>query len=118
MKTLSFIGKLLFALPFAMFGYYQFTTATELSFLIPTYLAMPIVWVYFVGVAEILAAVAIIIGKKAKLATALLGVMLLCFVGMVHLKGFLIQTQPDTAMFLKDLALAGSAFFMSANLKS
>ncbi|MBV6647518.1 MAG: DoxX family protein, partial [Cyclobacteriaceae bacterium] len=70
-------------------------------------------WVYLTGVALILAAVAIVINKKAKLATMLLGIMLLLFAVLIHLPGM-----PDAMpSFFKDIALAGAAFYLSANSK-
>ncbi len=118
MKSLAFLGKLLYALPMAMFGFFHFMAASGMSGMVPDFLPYPIFWVYLTGVCLILAAVAILIGKKAKLATLLLGVMLLGFALLIHLPGFLSQAQPDSAMFLKDTALAGAAFFLSAHLKN
>ncbi|MFT7232891.1 MAG: putative oxidoreductase [Cyclobacteriaceae bacterium] len=118
MNNLAFIGKLLFALPMAMFGFFHFMGASEMTGMVPSYLPAPVLWVYLTGLALILASVAIIIGKKAKLATILLGVMLLSFAILLWLPGFLDQAQPAASMFLKDTALAGAAFFLSAHLKN
>lgn len=118
MNSLAFIGKLLYALPMAMFGFFHFMGASSMTGMVPSFLPAPIFWVYLTGVALILAAVAVIIGKKAKLATTLLGAMLLLFAVLLWLPGFLDQAQPDAGMFLKDTALAGAAFFMSAHLKN
>ena len=118
MKNFAFIGKLFYALPMAMFGFFHFMAASAMSGMVPDVLPFPEVWVYLTGIALILAAVAIMINKKARLATILLGIMLLAFALLLHLPGFMNQAQPDSAMFLKDVALAGSAFFMSAHLKN
>ncbi|MEP4531578.1 MAG: DoxX family protein [Cyclobacteriaceae bacterium] len=118
MKNLGFIGKLLYALPIAMFGFFHFMNASAMVGVVPSFLPAGEVWVYLTGLALILAAVAIIIGKKAKLATQLLGLMILLFAVLIHLPGFLNQAQPAAAMFLKDTALAGAAFFLSSHLKN
>lgn len=118
MKNLSFIGKLLYALPMAMFGFFHFMGADSMTGMVPSFLPAPVIWVYLTGLALVLAALAIIIGKKAKLATTLLGTMLLLFAVLLWLPGFIDQAQPDAGMFLKDTALAGAAFFMSAHLKN
>lgn len=83
---------------------------------VPDFLPAPIVFVYLTGIALILAAVAIIIGKKAKLATQLLGLMIALFAVLVHLPGFLSQDPTASSLFLKDVALAGSSWFMSTHL--
>lgn len=117
MKNLGYVGKLMFALPMAMFGFFHFMNASGMTGAVPSYLPAPIVFVYLTGTALILAAVAIIIGKKAKLAASLLGLMLLLFALMVHFSGFMSGDQVSSGMFLKDFALAGAAFFMSGHLK-
>jgi len=118
MNNLGFIGKLLYALPMAMFGFFHFMSASAMAGMVPSFLPAAEIWVYLTGLALILATVAIIIGKKAKLATQLLGLMLLLFALLMHLPGFINQAQPAAAMFLKDTALAGAAFFMSTHLKN
>ncbi|MFK7953685.1 MAG: DoxX family protein [Ekhidna sp.] len=118
MKSLGFIGKLLYAGPMAMFGFFHLMGANGMTGMVPSFLPAPIFWVYLTGLALILAAVAIIIGKKAKLATQLLGLMLVSFAVLIHLTGFLNGDQVSSGMFLKDLALGGSAWFMSSHLKN
>lgn len=112
MKSLGFIGKLMFAGPLVMFGIAHLTRADDMAGMVPDFLPVPIIFVYFTGIALILAAIAIIIGKKAKLATQLLGLMLLLFALLVQLQNF----ESDPSIFLRDLALAGAAWFMSAHL--
>jgi uncharacterized membrane protein len=112
MKSLGFIGKLMFAGPLVMFGIAHLTSANDMTAMVPEFLPAPLIFVYLTGIALILAAIAIIIGKKAKLATQLLGLMLLLFALLIHLQNF----GSDPSMFLKDLALAGAAWFMSAHL--
>lgn len=118
MKSLGFVGKLLFALPFAMFGFFHFMNAPGMSGLVPSFLPAAEAWVYLTGLAHILAVVAIIIDKKAKLATLLLGIMLLSFALLIHFGGFMDGDQMATSSFLKDTALAGAAFFMSSKLSN
>lgn len=112
MKSLGFLGKLMYAGPLVMFGIGHLTNAEEMRGMVPDFLPADIFFVYLTGVALILAAVAIIIGKKAKLATQLLGLMLLLFALLIHLQNF----GDNPSNFLKDLALAGSAWFMSVHL--
>lgn len=116
MKSLGYIGKLLFAGPMAMFGIFHLTSANDMKGVVPDFLPAPVFFVYFSGIALILAAVAIIIGKKARLATQLLGLMIALFAVLIHLSGFLSQDPVSSSMFLKDIALAGAAWFLSAHL--
>lgn len=116
MKSLGFLGKLMYAGPMAMFGIFHLMGANDMAGMVPDFLPAPVVFVYLTGIAFILAAVAIIIGKKAKLAAQLLGLMIALFAVLIHLPGFLSQDPVSSAMFLKDIALAGGAWFMSAHL--
>ncbi len=116
MKSLGFIGKLMYAGPLAMFGIFHFMGAESMTGMVPGFLPVPIVFVYLTGIALILAAVAIVLDKKAKLATQLLGLMLALFAVLIHLNGFVNQDPVGSSMFLKDIALAGAAWYMSTHL--
>jgi len=118
MKSLGYIGKLMYAGPMAMFGIFHFMNADGMAAIVPDFLPVPIVFVYLTGIALMLAAVAIVIGNKAKLATQLLGLMLLLFAILVWLPGFLNQDAEQSSLFLKDIALAGAAWYMSAHLSN
>lgn len=118
MKSLGYVGKLMYAGPMAMFGIFHFMSAEGMTGIVPDFLPAPIVFVYLTGVALILTAVAIVIGNKAKLATQLLGLMLALFAVLIHLSGFLAQDPASSSMFLKDIALAGAAWYMSSHLSN
>jgi len=81
--------------------------------MVPSYLPIPILWVYLTGVALIAAGIAVFINNKAKLALQLLGLMLILFVVMIHLPG----GENSMPMVLKDLALAGGAWILSGKYK-
>ena len=116
MKSLKFVGKLMYAGPMAMFGIFHFMSADGMTGAVPDFLPGPIVFVYLTGTLLILAAVSIVIGNKAKLATQLLGLMIALFAVLIHLDGFLAQDPTASGMFLKDIALAGAAWYMSAHV--
>ena len=118
MKSLGYIGKLMYAGPMAMFGIFHFMNADGMAGVVPDFLPLAIVFVYLTGAALILAAVAIVIGNKAKLATQLLGLMLALFAVLIHLSGFLAQDPVSSAMFLKDIALAGASWYMSSHFSN
>ncbi|MEO9966989.1 MAG: DoxX family protein [Reichenbachiella sp.] len=117
MNNLPIAGKYMYAVPMAIFGLFHFMNGDGMSGMVPSYMPGAVIWVYLTGLALIAAAVAIIIGKKAKLATQLLGLMLLLFAIMIHLKSAL-GGNMDSAMpsLLKDVALAGGAWYMSGHL--
>ncbi len=117
MKILGFIGKLMFIVPMAYFGFDHLGDANAKASSVPDFLPMSVLWVYLTGMGLVLASIAIIVGKKARLAAQLLGLMLLLFAIMVHLPAGLAGNNSETLVFFKDLALAGGAWYMSSHLE-
>jgi putative oxidoreductase len=113
MKILHVLGKYLYLIPLAIFGLFHFMNAEAMSGIVPAFLPVKVVWVYLTGAALIAAVVAVIMGKKAKLALQLLGLMLLLFALLIWLPGAIGGDQTATSMFLKDAALAGAAWWAS-----
>ena len=118
MKILETLGKFMYLIPLAIFGLFHFMNAEAMSGMVPSFLPAKVVWVYLTGLALIVAVVAIIIGKKAKLALQLLGLMLLLFALLLWLPGAIGGDQTATSMFLKDTALAGAAWFFAKDQKN
>ena len=104
----------MFALPFALFGFFHFGNAQYMADnLVPSWMPGGVFWVYLTGLALIAAAVSIIIRKMASLSTLLLGVMLVLFVLLIHLPGVMSGNEASMPMLLKDFALAGAAWTYS-----
>lgn len=107
-------AKYIFALPFAVFGLMHFMMADNMAGLVPAYVPGGVIWVYLTGAALLAASVAIMINKKAKLASFLLGVLMVVFALTIHLAAVIGGDQMSMGSFLKDMALAGAAFFYSS----
>ncbi len=112
MNAVLNLGKYLFALPFLMFGLFHFMSADAMA---PMAFNQPVL-VYLSGLGLVAAAVSILIGKMDKLATVLLGVMMLLFVFLVHLQGAMNNDNAAMAALLKDLAMAGAAWMYAAHM--
>lgn len=111
------------ALVMIAFGIYHFIYPKNLMVFVPAFIPGGLFWVYIVGLAFILAAVAFIANKKAKLAAYLLAALLFVFVLLIHLPAF--ANAGDIEMrhmafinILKDTALAAFALHIGANVKS
>ncbi len=103
MNALHSLGKYLFALPFAVFGVLHLMNANAMAGL-----AYGQVWlVYLTGACLIAAAASMLLGKYDKLASTLLGIMMLVFVFAIHLKPAMAG---DMGQLLKDTMLAGGAW--------
>ena len=119
MPLLPTVGRYLYAIPLAVFGLFHFMRGSAMAGMVPV--PGGVFWVYLTGLALLAAALAIVTGKQARLATQLLGLMLLIFAVSIHLMGVI--NAPDAAAqqasmsnLLKDTALAGSAWFMSGHV--
>ncbi|MCG6169228.1 DoxX family protein [Leptospira sanjuanensis] len=111
------IGKIVYAVPFAIFGLFHFISGPAMSGIVPSYIPFPLVWVYLVGLALIAASVSIITGIKTHLATILLAVLLGIFVVLVHLPGAAAGNQASTVALLKDVSLLGAALLIAGSTK-
>lgn len=114
---LSTIGRYLYALPFAVFGIFHFINAGQMAGMVP--IPGGVFWVYLTGLAFLAFCVSLIIETKVRLAGILLGVMLIIFVLSIHLPGVMGgEMQPSMTNLLKDLALAGGAWFIAGSYEN
>ncbi|HET6528163.1 MAG TPA: hypothetical protein VFG39_05375 [Balneolaceae bacterium] len=115
MNALSTTGRVLFALPFGVFGINHFLNATAIAGYVPAFFPGGAFWVYLVGVIFIAVCICIIAEKKVRLAALILGIVLLIFVLTIHLPGLFNESQASLTPFLKDLALAGASFYIAGH---
>ena len=119
---ISRIAIYLLAVVMIVFGIYHFRHPKELLIYIPAFVPGGIIWVYFVGGAFILAALAFITNRLVGLAGYLLAVLLLIFVLTVHLPNYLHSGDHDMRQIalinlLKDTALAAFALYIASNAR-
>ncbi len=122
---LHLLGRLLFALPFLVFGVGHFQNASRMAGLVPAWLPGGQTWVYVTGAGLVAAGVAIVVRRFDRLAAFLLAVLLLAFVVTIHLPAYLGPVAPDPAPgallknmsfagIFKDAGLAGAALIVAA----
>lgn len=110
MKTLTTsVARVLFALPFAVFGLFHFTNGQAMSGMVP--IPGGVFWVYFTGAALLAGSLGLVTKRYGQWAAFGLSALMLVFVAFVHVPGL---GNPETAQMstislLKDLALAGGA---------
>jgi uncharacterized membrane protein len=78
------LGRVTLAIPIATFGAEHFASAHGIMNGVPAWMPWRLFWTYFVGTALIAAAVSLIFRVKVRLSATLLGIMLFCFVAMIH----------------------------------
>jgi uncharacterized membrane protein len=81
------LTNLCFAVPLAVFGAEHFCIANSMVGLVPSYMPWRLFWIYFVGVALIIASLSIATRIQVRWSGLLFGIMMLLFVAMIHLPG-------------------------------
>ena len=112
------IGKWLFILPFAAFGFLHFGPLEFSLPYIPSYLPFPAFWVYFTGVCLMAFTLSAMLKKLDGLAALLLGLMLLLFVIMIHIPKAIEGDFLQIIASFRDTAMAGAAFIYVTTLAS
>ena len=117
MKTLSSLGRFVYAVPFIIFGIFHIKDATAMASVISGW-PLATLLVYISGLALILAGISIIINLKAQLASGLLALLLLIIIIGAHILPPVINDKSfDYSTILKDIALMGAALTYSGILK-
>jgi uncharacterized membrane protein len=108
-----FLGRVLFSLPLVVFGAFHFIAGEKMAGAVPAWVPGGVIWVYITGLAMIAAPIAMLTGKKAKLAAQLTALLMLTYALAVQLPGAMGGDQMATASFLKDIMLCGGALLMA-----
>lgn len=107
------IARILFAIPFLMFGMGHFMNAEAMTSMVPSWLPMPSLFNYLSGMGFVLAGIAIISKKMGKLACLLLAAELLIIILTMHIPSMM-GTDENMKMMgmvgtFKDLGLMAGA---------
>lgn len=112
------IGRILFGVPWLIFGLQHFLYASFVATLVPAYMPLRLGWAYFTGAAMIAAGASLIVNKKASLAAFLLGIMMLLFIVMIHIPKLAenVSVVMTWTRALQDVIIAAAAFILAENL--
>jgi len=117
--TLSKIGTIFYALVIGFFGLNHFIVGTGMQKMVPSFLPGGVIWVYITGACLLLAAIAFLIDRQARLAGLLLCLFLLLIVLTVHLPAVLNAPDASARRFpmtnlIKDTGLAAAALLVAS----
>ena len=119
MKNLSTIGRVLFAIPFAIFGLNHFLFLNFYIGTISSFIPPGPYTIILTGIFLIMASLSILFNKYVKLSTILLAILLLIFILTIHIPGLfdpdkwqmaLIELLKDTSLMGGSLMIAGMTF--------
>ncbi len=88
-KLLSQIGRIIFGVPFLVFGFNHFMYGSKMASMVPSFLPFHTFFIYLVGLGFVLAAISLFINKKVRLSMILLSILMLIFVLTIHLPGMM-----------------------------
>ena len=107
------IARIIFAIPFAMFGIMHLTNADKMAGYVP--IPGGAFWVYLTGAAMLAASISIISGKFVKYACFGLAALMLVFIITLHIPGLSNPQMMQMAMggLLKDTSLMGASLLLA-----
>jgi uncharacterized membrane protein len=114
MHSFISLGRWLFVVPFAVFGFLHFGPLEFSLPYVPKWLPAPAFWVYLVGVCFVLFVASVILKKYDKLAAVLLAICLLLFVALVHVPGALSGDFKSVIGAVRDVTMVGGALMFAA----
>ncbi len=119
MKNLSTIGRILFALPFAIFGINHFIQMDYYMGMLTSFIPQTGYIMILTGVMLIGASISIITKKLVVLSTLMLAGLLLLFILTIHIPHLMHGLEKTTTMItlLKDVSLMGGALMIAGIYK-
>ncbi len=118
MKMLGNIGRVIYGLPFIVFGSFHFMQNEMMSEYVLGGWPLASFLVYLTGAALILAGISVIFRVLVRPAMLLLGILMFVFVLAVHLPAIVMAADQQAAQLnltalLKDLSLGGAAWYIA-----
>lgn len=114
MKINIRIIQIIFAIPWLVFGIQHYLYADFVATLVPSIFPYQQFWAYFTGAAMFLAGLAIMFNIKARLASLMLGLMILCFILLIHIPKLAYDMSAATRMrALQDGAICLAAILLA-----
>jgi len=113
LSNLKSIGRIIYAIPFGIFGLMHLMMAGNMAGMVPSWVPGGVIWVYITGLALISACVSIIMKKHIYLACLLLAGLLAIFVLTIHLPQLMGGNQMAMSGVLKDTMALGCALLIA-----
>jgi len=115
MKKITTIGRILFALPFAVFGINHFLMMDYYMGMLTSFIPKTGFVMILTGILLIAASISIITKKLVKLSTIMLAILLLLFIVTIHIPHLINGADTTTTLIalLKDISLMGGSLMIA-----
>ena len=112
------LGRYFFAVLLIVFGVDHFVYTKFVASLVPTWIGGQIFWAYFAGVALIAGGIGMMVKRVARLASLMVGVMIVLWLLMLHIPRAIADPYTNVgnewASVFEALAFSGMAFMLAA----
>lgn len=114
MKKLTTIGRILFALPFALFGINHFLMLNYYLGMLTSFVPLGAYTIILTGIMLIAASISIITKVLVKFSTLMLALLLFIFIVTIHIPHLYIDADKTTTIIalLKDISLLGGSLMI------
>ena len=109
------IGRILFAIPFAIFGINHFLMTDYYVGMLTSFVPLGAYTIILTGIMLIAASISIILKKFVKISTILLAILLFIFIVTIHIPHLMTETDKTVTLIalLKDISLMGGSLMIA-----
>lgn len=115
MKNITTIGRILFAIPFALFGINHFLMTDYYLGMLTSFIPLGAYTIILTGIMLIVASVSIITRKFVKFSTIMLAILLFIFIVTIHIPHLITDSDKTITIIalLKDISLMGGSLMIA-----
>jgi uncharacterized membrane protein len=115
MKNITTIGRILFALPFAVFGINHFIMKDYYLGIITSFIPLGAYTILLTGIMLIAVSISIMIKKYIKISTIILAILLFLFIATIHIPNMINGNDQTVTLIalLKDISLMGGSLMIA-----
>ena len=115
MKKITTLGRILFAIPFALFGINHFLMTDYYIGMLTSFIPLGAYTIILTGIMLIAASISIIFEKFVKLSTIMLAILLFIFIITIHIPHLFHNTDKTVTIIalLKDISLMGGSLMIA-----
>ena len=115
MKNITTIGRILFALPFALFGINHFVQREYYLGMLTSFIPLGAYTIILTGIMLIVASISIITRKFVKFSTIMLAILLFIFIVTIHIPHLFSDSDQTVTIIalLKDISLMGGSLMIA-----
>lgn len=115
MKKITTLGRILFAIPFALFGINHFVMTDYYLGVLTSFLPLGAYTIILTGIMLIIASISIITKIYVKFSTILLAILLFLFIVTIHIPHLFTDVDKTSTLIalLKDISLMGGSLMIA-----